>query len=400
MNNSGDEYYCEFEKNNKIFADAIGVSLDLLRKNNFFNDTSDETISRVSAHIGVEIFETIKKMRESFMNESICIDHEKVLVTLGKNDDQMNEISTAVSEIQENPLNIESDDEEATNNYDNSIKKEIDENSDVDCDDSQNNNDNDTNIIEENLNNNGNCSSPNKLTDKITSTTGDSRNERTKIINQWVYAKCIENKKKKITDSLVKCWALEINKILTSKFCQYVKFVPSANWLTQFKNEYHIVGRSNDLKIANQNKQQNKNVVKESLGHSKKTPTKRLILFDEKVKVVNLSRDNPNWSLDMLKEQSECNELTEELLSQWKKEISSDGKIINRRKALNDWVYARCIDYKVNGFKITDKILVNWGLEAKKKFNIHDSQFRAGPKWLKNFKFARTIIGNPTDLKL
>lgn len=256
MNNSSDEYYCEFDKNNKIFADAIGVSLDLLRKNNFFNDTSDETISRVSAHIGVEIFETIKKMRESFMNESICIDHEKVLVTLGKDDDQMNEITTAANE---NQLEIESDDE-STNNYIDSVKKEVDESSDVDCDDSQKDND-DSSINDQNVDNNneidGNCSSPIKLTNKITSTTGDSRSERAKIINQWVYAKCVENKKNKLTDGLIKFWALEINKILSSKFCQYVKFVPSAHWLMKFKNEYNIVGRSSDLKIANQNKQQN-----------------------------------------------------------------------------------------------------------------------------------------------
>lgn len=141
-------------------------------------------------------------------------------------------------------------------------------------------------------------------------------------------------------------------------------------------------------------------LVKEPIVQLKRTPNKRLILPEEKVKVVSLARENPNWNLEMLKEQSGCNDVTEELLSQWTKETSSDGKIINRRKALNDWVYARCIDYKVNGFKITDKILVTWGLEAKKKFNIHDSQFRAGPKWLKNFKFARTIVGSPSDLKL
>ncbi|XP_044011817.1 eukaryotic translation initiation factor 4 gamma 3-like [Aphidius gifuensis] len=191
MKNSSGDCYCEFHKNNEIFSDAIHISWDLLRRNNFCFDTSDERVSRSSTYLGVAIFEAIKKIRENFMNDSMCVDDQKVLVTL-EEQQKTTVIKTSGSELDI----IESNDDNISNDFAYSIDEDEDEEvfkqSEIDSEELKNDNfdseiinhvenhNNDNKKINNNYNNNKNysnmCTSSRiNLSDKNTSSTDGVR---------------------------------------------------------------------------------------------------------------------------------------------------------------------------------------------------------------------------------
>ncbi|XP_044002813.1 MATH and LRR domain-containing protein PFE0570w-like [Aphidius gifuensis] len=69
-------------------------------------------------------------------------------------------------------------------------------------------------------------------------------------ISNWVYSKCLEEKKNNriITNSLICCWGIEAKEkfMFTS-----LKFQATKAWVTLFKRKYKIYGDPNDLKISN-----------------------------------------------------------------------------------------------------------------------------------------------------
>lgn len=180
MKNSSDECTCEFHKNDEIFSDAINISWDLLRRNNFFYDTPDERVSRTSAYLGVEIFEAIKNIREKFMNESMCVGHQKVLVTQQK---------TAKTKTSGSKVDItESYDYNISNSIDEDEEEEVFKRSEIDSNEFKNNNFKSEMETVENHNNdneklNTNCNNTNNYStnfasamfssDKTTSITGN-----------------------------------------------------------------------------------------------------------------------------------------------------------------------------------------------------------------------------------
>lgn len=76
----------------------------------------------------------------------------------------------------------------------------------------------------------------------------------------------------------------------------------------------------------------------------------------------------------------------------------------DRRKAINSWVYAKCIDYKNRNKKINNQLLKKWALEAASVClppkNNPNNEFRASSWWMLNFKNLHGITGPSSDLQI
>lgn len=125
------------------------------------------------------------------------------------------------------------------------------------------------------------------------------------------------------------------------------------------------------------------------------------VTFEEKLRVVNLSRANPTWSVKMLREQSGCKQLTQiELLRRWEKQVTSGGSSADKIKKINQWVFQRCIEYQKKNYTVTNKTITSWAFDAKRELMMQNTTFTPSAGWLERFKNKYNIVGNPFDLKI
>ncbi|XP_044006506.1 DNA ligase 1-like [Aphidius gifuensis] len=123
------------------------------------------------------------------------------------------------------------------------------------------------------------------------------------------------------------------------------------------------------------------------------------ISFEEKTRVVKLAIENPNWSLDLLREQSGCENIKDRRqVEVWKNHIEQGGSRREKMNFVNNWVLNKCIENQKKGEVITNKKIRTWGLEAKK--NCKPIKFTASDGWLSKFKKKHEITGEPTNLKI
>ncbi|XP_044006434.1 protein PFC0760c-like [Aphidius gifuensis] len=144
---------------------------------------------------------------------------------------------------------------------------------------------------------------------------GGSPREKMNCVNNWVLNKCIESQQKGevLTNEKIQAFGLEAKKIFKP-----MKFLAGNGWLAMFKKNHEITGRQHHLKI-NCTLQK-----KESFSLSN-----ACVPFETKVKVVNLSNDNPHWTLKMLREESGCHNLeTMNQLNYWRRVVKNCDKKI------------------------------------------------------------------------
>lgn len=212
---------------------------------------------------------------------------------------------------------------------------------------------------------------------------GGSYQDKLKKINEWVLEKCYEykNEGKNITNKIICDWGLEAKNVLFKN----LTFNASNRWLKSFKERYNI-NEGTDGLIINELLTK-KNAVLDSYR------TRVFIPYEKKVKAVDLARKNPTWSLKEIRKQSGCMLISSRgQLKTWAKQQLKDETSRSKHRRMNTWIRSKCIEYMKNEKKkITNKMLVDWRLEAKKTLKISDLIIEGNSNWVQRFKYKYRI---------
>lgn len=124
--------------------------------------------------------------------------------------------------------------------------------------------------------------------------------------------------------------------------------------------------------------------------------------LEVKARVTELAKKNPRWSLEKLRTKSKCKSIrNRQELERWARQIKGGGSLVDKRKIMNDWVYAKCVERKKNRGNIDNDMLRQWSLEANKTcFPDASRDFRASQEWLYGFKKSYNFTGVSPHLKL
>lgn len=124
--------------------------------------------------------------------------------------------------------------------------------------------------------------------------------------------------------------------------------------------------------------------------------------FEEKMKVVGMADNNPNWSLMTIKRMSKCKQLrNNDQISIWREQIENGGTIKDKINIINAAVYDRFVKFKKTKKRVNNSMLTKWALEAKKtalplKYQLF--KFVASDRWRLSFKKMYNITGHYTNL--
>lgn len=118
--------------------------------------------------------------------------------------------------------------------------------------------------------------------------------------------------------------------------------------------------------------------------------TLEYIPLEYKIKVVNLAKEHPKWSLKTLQKNG-CSRLKSmKLLYRWKEDIKRGGTRIDKYTAIDSWTYDRFVEAcRANHQQVTTRDLQQWALTAANKFK--DFSFKASKRWVWKFKKKHKI---------
>lgn len=116
----------------------------------------------------------------------------------------------------------------------------------------------------------------------------------------------------------------------------------------------------------------------------KKAKQKDYISLDYKVKVVNIAKQYPKWSLANLQKKG-CSRLKSmKDLKKWEEHIKKGGTMIDKYTTIDSWTYDRFTEARENLQQVTTRNLQQWALAAASQFENFD--FKASLSWVNRFK--------------
>ncbi|XP_046407559.1 uncharacterized protein LOC124172185 [Ischnura elegans] len=111
-----------------------------------------------------------------------------------------------------------------------------------------------------------------------------------------------------------------------------------------------------------------------------------------KIKVVNLAREHPNWSLATLRNQGSVLLKPKGMLQKWEKDIESGGTRLEKLRMIDEWVTDRFVEARQRGESVTTRTLQEWALSAAKQHISPTFSFTASSTWVKSFKKKLKIV--------
>lgn len=292
---------------NKTFSDAVNYCLDVLRRKKYFKYESIATMSRQSALFGQKLVELMENTRKELLEENSDINKKKSSINATSR--FMNDKLTSKKTTTNEPISVitlsDSEDEDVSKNDVINIADDDDDDIGVvqvaqpaqDCptpdpepadgkDDNSTDDDDEDDPVTyhqtlvpyklkfrvislfkknpswpikklsghskcEQLKNRKQLERWEKQVEKY-----GSRKDWLSKINDSVFKKCIEHKKKKqlLTNTLLCKWALEVKNNKCQKKKTPFRFTPSESWLNSFKRHFDITGPAKNLKINNTKK--------------------------------------------------------------------------------------------------------------------------------------------------
>lgn len=113
------------------------------------------------------------------------------------------------------------------------------------------------------------------------------------------------------------------------------------------------------------------------------------IPLEYKIKVVNMVREHPKWSLSNLKKKG-CSRLKSiQHIYRWREDIKRGGTTIDKYSLIDSWTYDRFAEARANYQQVTTRSLQQWALSAASQF--HDFPFKASESWVRKFKQQHKI---------
>lgn len=113
------------------------------------------------------------------------------------------------------------------------------------------------------------------------------------------------------------------------------------------------------------------------------------IPLDYKIKVLNIAKAHPTWSLQTLQRKG-CSRLKrKEYLSRWEEDVKKGGNTFDKYAIIDSWTYDRFLEARENCQQVTTRNLQQWALSAATQFR--DFEFKASDRWVGDFKKKHKI---------
>ncbi|XP_036144190.1 uncharacterized protein LOC118646035 [Monomorium pharaonis] len=121
----------------------------------------------------------------------------------------------------------------------------------------------------------------------------------------------------------------------------------------------------------------------------KKSKKQDFIPLNYKIKVVNIAKSHPKWSLKNL-HKKRCSQLKRmDQLPIWEQHIKSGGTVFDKYTIIDSWTYDRFIEARQINQQVTTRNLQQWALAAASQFE--DFDFKASNSWFEKFKRKHRI---------
>jgi len=113
------------------------------------------------------------------------------------------------------------------------------------------------------------------------------------------------------------------------------------------------------------------------------------IPLDSKIRMINIAKEHPNWSLQTLQKKG-CSLLKKkENLKKWEADVKSGGTRFDKISSIDSWTYDRYVEARQNRQQVTTRNLQQWALAAAAQYP--DFDFKASDSWVKAFKSRHRI---------
>lgn len=116
---------------------------------------------------------------------------------------------------------------------------------------------------------------------------------------------------------------------------------------------------------------------------------KDFIPLDYKIKVVNLAKANPGWSLQSLQRRGAHRLKKKSDLQRWEEQIRKGGTTKDKYNTIDSWVNDRFTEARQCNQQVTTRNLQQWALAAASQFP--ELKFKAGHTWTDQFKARHRI---------
>jgi hypothetical protein len=116
---------------------------------------------------------------------------------------------------------------------------------------------------------------------------------------------------------------------------------------------------------------------------------KTYIPLETKIKIVNLAREHPRWSLKTLQNMGGSALKNKKHLSRWREEIRKGGNKWEKFEAINKWVLDRFHEARNQKRPVITRMLKSWASQAALQFE--GLNFSASKSWADRFKLFNNI---------
>ncbi|KAF7994985.1 hypothetical protein HCN44_004457 [Aphidius gifuensis] len=145
-------------------------------------------------------------------------------------------------------------------------------------------------------------------------------------------------------------------------------------------SDLSTIYNDNDEALLKKSKQ------KQDYNSQRKGKKYSCISYEQKITIVELSDNNPLWSLEKIKEASCCNSIRSKFhITLLKHELKKDKQMMKKFQGINDIIYQRCVNQNSNIKTITDSKLKLYAEGAKKLVGTTNG-FKVTKAWLYLFK--------------
>ncbi|XP_036139694.1 uncharacterized protein LOC118644689 [Monomorium pharaonis] len=121
----------------------------------------------------------------------------------------------------------------------------------------------------------------------------------------------------------------------------------------------------------------------------KQSKKQDFVPINYKIKVINIAKSHPKWSLKNLHKKG-CYQLKRmDQLPIWEQHIKSGGTIFDKYTIIDSWTYDRFIEARQINQQVTTRNLQQWALAAASQFE--DFDFKASNSWVEKFKRKHRI---------
>jgi hypothetical protein len=125
---------------------------------------------------------------------------------------------------------------------------------------------------------------------------------------------------------------------------------------------------------------------------SPKRATRQHIPLDVKIKVFNLAKEHPKWSISTLRNMGSIHLKHKGMLAIWEKDIKAGGTKLDKLEMIDRWVYDRFVEARNRNQPVMTRTLQEWAISASFQHLSPGFEFSASTTWVASFKKRHRIV--------